>query len=141
MVEPDPTEVQNDIDKACEMAVDEIACDRHNDGGDLVGNTQASDLEWLARNLFDASTLGASDVRTVEWLIGSEQWKELGLFRKSCFDGPQAFDQLSDEQRDAWIKLARIVMYVIPAFAERVGHRWMKQAKAIREVWQKTRDR
>lgn len=125
---------------ALDDAVDGISCDLHNDGASLVGNTQAGDLEWLARVLFEASRLGAGDVRTVPWLIGPEQWEALGLVPQALMgDGPRRFDHLDGSQKDAWLKLARIVLHVIPAFAERVGHRWMLQAKMAREVWKVVR--
>lgn len=138
----EPTTVQRLVMQTLEHALDKICCDQHNDSSSLTGNTQASDLEWLAATLFEASNLGAGDVRTVDWLIGREQWEQIGLTRQAFMgDGPKRFEHLSDDEQDAWRKLARIVMYVIPAFAERVGHRWMLQAKAIRAVWHEFRDR
>lgn len=134
------TELQQAVLKALEHGVDSLACERHNDGGNLTDNTQEGDLRWLAATLFAASRLGAGSVETVPWLIGREQWEQLGLTPVFHFgDGPRRWDMLSADQQDAWLKLASIVMYVIPAFAERVGHRWMLQAKAIREVWNEVR--
>lgn len=135
------TALRTIVSRELDHAIDSIACQRHNDGANLTGNTQITDLEWLARCLFNSSRLGAGDIRTVPWLIGREQWDELGLIPEAVFgDGPRRFDMLTDEQADAWRKLARIVMHVIPQFAERVGHRWMDQAKAIRSVWNDVRE-
>lgn len=118
------------------LMVDSSYCDLHNKGQYLTGNTQASDLEWLARVLFEASNLGAGDIRTTEWLIGWEQWEQLGLTKEALMgDGPRRFDQMTADQQDAWIKLARIVLYVIPIFADRVGRRWTEQAKALKKIW------
>lgn len=134
-------ELQAAVMRAIEHAVDALACDRHNDGGSLTGNTQASDQAWLASVLFSSSRLGAGDVRTMHWAISREQWKELGLEPEAIFgDGPRRFDMLTAEQREPWLKLARIVMYVIPVFADRVGRRWMLQSKAIRTVWEACRE-
>jgi hypothetical protein len=127
--------------RALDDAVDAVACDRHNDGAQLLGNTQASDLDWLARVLFEASRLGAGDVRTVPWLLGPEEWAVVGLTPQALLgDGPRRFDQLDEAGREAWRKLGRIVLHVIPAFAERVGQRWMAQAKMAQAAWKVVRE-
>lgn len=109
-----------------------------NAGGYLTGNTQASDLEWFAGCLFEASRLGAAAVETVPWLIGREQWEALGLTPMALMgDGPRRWDMLTEEQKEAWRKLARICWYVLPTFAERVGNRFLEQAAALRALWKK----
>lgn len=116
--------------------LDNAYCTLHNLGANLRGNTQASDMEWLAQCLFSSSRLGAGDIKTVDWLIGYEQWQALGLTPQAMLgDGPRHWEALSEDERDAWRKLARICMYLLPALSERIGSRMMAQAKAIRAVW------
>lgn len=120
---------------------DQLYCELHNLSNDLLGNTQASDINWLAHTLWQSSRLGAGDIRSVPWLIGRDQWDYLGLTPEAIIgDGPRRWDMLTAEQQEAWKKLARIVLYVMPAFAERVGHRFMDQAKAFRAAWKIQRD-
>lgn len=116
-------------------AADQIQAERSNDGGTLLGNTQGSDLEWLARTLFDWSRLGAGCVTTVDWLLSREQWEHVGLTPQALLaDYPRFWDALTEEHKEAWRKLGRIVMHVIPQFAERIGNRYIETAKAVKHV-------
>ena len=119
--------------------LDNAYCVLHNLGANLCGNTQVGDLEWLAQSLFSASRLGAGDIRTVDWLIGIEQWEALGLTPQVLLgDGPRIWEALTEGERDAWRKLARICLYLLPAISERIGSRMLDQARAIRSVWRNT---
>lgn len=114
----------------------------HNLGATLVGNTQDSDLDWLARLLFEASRLGVGDVRTVPWIMSQQEWEYLGLTPQALVsNGPSRWDLLTVEQQYAWWRLARICFYILPHFAERVGHRFMAQARAIEGLWREERKR
>lgn len=112
----------------------------HNCGATLAGNTQADDLDWLARVLFEASNLGAGDVKTIPWLLRRDEWEFLGLQRQQLMgDGPRTWEQLTAPQQEAWRKLARVCLWVLPAFCDRVGSRFMEQAKALEAVWRQER--
>lgn len=130
--------LKDDVLQTLEAGVDSLACQLHNDGSDLTGNTAGSDIAWLAARLFEASTLGACDMRFRDWRINPEEFAELKLHPQGVWH-PERFDQLPEEKREAWIKLARVVTHVMPEFAERVGHRMMKQAEAVRAVWKELR--
>jgi hypothetical protein len=109
-----------------------------NCGATLTGNTQESDLEWLARVLFEASLYGMGDVRTVPWVVSRDEWERLGLVPMSLMgDGPKRFDRLGEADQEAWRKLARVCMWVMPSFADRVGSRFMEQASALEAVWRR----
>ncbi|MBL1176938.1 hypothetical protein [Pantanalinema sp. GBBB05] len=116
--------------------LDSAYCTLHNLGASLRGNQQCSDIEWLARVLFENSRLGAGDISTVPWLIDVQQWDYLMLEPQAMLgNGPHHWQALTDEQREAWRKLARICLYVLPSFASRVGSRYMEQARALQQVW------
>lgn len=115
---------------------DSTACLLHNTGASLTGNTQESDQRWLARLLYDWSTLGAGDVSTISWALSTEEWVAVGLSPKNVWsDGPR-WDALEPELQQAWMKLARLVMYCLPRFADRVGSRFMEQAEVLRAIYQ-----
>lgn len=123
-----------------DLELDSAYCTLHNLGASLRGNQQSSDIEWLARSLFENSRLGAGDIKTVPWLIDVHQWDYLQLEPQALLgDGPRHWQVLSEEQRESWRKLARICLYVLPSFASRVGHRYMEQARALQQVWKQER--
>lgn len=126
--------------KPTEHELEHAMCILHNLGADLSANRQESDLEWLAAHLFEWSNLGAGDIKTVNWLLTNEQFEYLGLTRQALLgDGPRRWDCLSHEQQEAWRKIARICFYLMPRFAERIGHRYMQSAKAIQQEWNQCR--
>lgn len=131
--------LKNEVNKVLEHAADQLACDLHNDGGSLTGNTAASDVQWTARLLYDHSVIGCNDVSLRDWRITPEEWAELKLTDKPVWNVIK-FEQLTPAQQEGWIKLARIVLLAIPAIAERIGHRWMLQARAVRAVWNEIRE-
>lgn len=123
-----------------EQELESALCILHNLGSHLVGNTQETDLEWLSRNLFEWSNLGAGDIKTVPWLLSCEEFNYLGLTRQAILgDGPRNWDNLTPEQQEAWQNLGRICLFILPRLAERIGHRYMEGAKVIRQEWQTVR--
>lgn len=119
--------------------VDDASSILHNAGASLVGNTGKHDLPWLAVQLFSWSRLGAGDIRSSHWLLDREQCDYLGLEPEAVFsEGARRYDELDDKKKDAWLKLARICLHVFPQLAERIGHRWMEQAQALRQCFQET---
>lgn len=111
--------------------MERVCCFLHNTGGQLVGNTQASDVEWLARWLYGASNFGMGSVETFHWSINNEEFEKLGLMPDRQWTGKR-WETLEKPQAEAWKKLARLCLYALPHIAERIGHRFMEQAKAIR---------
>ncbi len=112
----------------------------HNRAGTLLGNTQASDLDWLAQQLFSWSNLGAGDVKTVPWLMSAEDFAFVGLQREQLMgEGPHRWYMLTEQQQEAWRKLARICLFVLPRICERIGHRYEEQAKSLKEMWESVR--
>jgi len=124
--------MNRDQQEELRLDLDALACELHNTGSYLLGNTYDTDLIWLAKRLFQCSRLGAGDVRTTHWLLEREQWEALELKPEGLMGAPNRLEQLTDQEQEAWLKLARIVAHVMPFYAERVGRRFMMQAKAIR---------
>lgn len=131
--------LKNEVNKVLEHAADKLACDLHNDGGSLTGNTAASDVLWTARRLYDRSVIGASDVATRDWRITPEEFAELNLTPKPLWN-VVSFEDLPQPQKEACIKLPRMVLLALPDKAERIGERWMLQARAVRAVWNEIRE-
>ncbi len=111
--------------------VDEISCTLHNLGATLSGNTQGSDLEWFAKWLYGSSNFGMGDVKTMEWSLSNAEFEEFGLAPDRQWTGKR-WEMLSEAQRAAWTKLARLCLYALPHIAERIGIRFMEQAKGLR---------
>ena len=111
--------------------IDSIACALHNMGGTLTGNTQSSDVEWFARWLYAASNFGMGDVRTMKWSISNDEFKNLGFTPDRQWTAFR-WETLPAEKRLAWEKLARLCLCALPYIAERIGHRFVEQAKALR---------
>lgn len=105
----------------------------HNVGATNVGNTQSGDVEWLARWLFGSSNFGMGSVDTFQWSISNEEFEKLGLLPDRSWTGKR-WETLDPAESEAWKKLARLCLYVLPQIAERIGHRFMEQAKMLRIV-------
>ena len=116
-----------------EADLDHAYCVLHNEGQTLAGNTQASDLEWFGRLLFERSELGAGWIKTIPWLLTREQYEYLGLQRQGLFE-TKRWDMLTDDQREAWRKIARITLSCLPDLASRIAHRYEVQAAAIKNL-------
>jgi hypothetical protein len=91
--------------EARHSVADALACHLHNDGYALDGNTEANDVEWFARTLWE---------RTRE------------------YDG--GWDRQSDELREAWRQTVRGVLAVLPDFQLRVAHRLITLSKVVRDI-------
>lgn len=105
----------------------------HNVGATVAGNTQESDVKWFAQWLYGASNFGGGSVATMEWSLSNENFDKLGLVPERAWTGKR-WDTLEAAESEAWIKLARLCLYALPHIAERIGHRFMEQAKALRIV-------
>lgn len=112
-----------DVDAAC--------CLLHNNGATLAGNTQATDLEWFGRWLYNSSNIGMGSVETMHWSISNDEFEKLGFTPDRPWTHKR-WETLDAEERAAWKKLARLCLNAMPHIAERIGHRFMEQAKGIR---------
>lgn len=115
---------------------DSIACALHNMGSTLAGNTQESDVEWFARWLYGASNHWMGSVVTFPWSISNEEFKKLSLTPDRQWTGKR-WETLEDAERSAWLKFARLCLTGLPHIAERIGQRFMDQAKALRVLTSK----
>lgn len=86
-------------------ATDSLACYLHNDGYALEGNTEANDVEWFARTLFD---------------------------RKN--DNPGAWNVMPEAAKEPYQEIARAVLAVLPAFQLRIAHRLITLSKVVRDI-------
>lgn len=120
-----------------DQEIDEAACMLHNVGATLAGNTQEGDVEWLARWLFGSSNFGMDSGDTFQWSISNDEFEKLGLLPDRLWTG-RRWETLEPDESETWKKLARLCLYALPHVAERIGHRFMEQAKALRIV-QRTR--
>jgi len=111
--------------------VETVSCILHNTGATLAGNTQSSDIEWFAHRLYHGSNIGMGWVETMHWSISNEEFEKLGLTP----DRPwtvKRWETLEPAEAEAWRKLARLCLHSLPHIAERIGHRFMEQAKGLR---------
>lgn len=90
--------------KARLYMLDAVACDMHNEGYSLDGNTEASDIRWFARLLYD------SDDQRLHW------------------------DNAGDEMRDRYLRLAVTTMKAIPALMGRMSARCIRISKAVNTI-------
>lgn len=86
--------------------LDALACELHNDGHFLSGNTEANDTAWFA-----------------EWL--HRVWAEDSHKRT-------AWNHLEEEDRRQWFKLAKLVISALPFLMERISNRYLAMASALR---------
>jgi hypothetical protein len=84
---------------------DALACHLHNDGYQLEGNTEPSDVEWFARNIYER-----------------------------CCDDHYTWERAGDGDRDSYREVARAVMAVLPAFQLRIAHRLITLSKVVRDI-------
>jgi len=111
--------------------IESARCLLHNTGGQLAGNTQGSDVEWFARWLYGASNFGMGSVDTFHWSLTNDEFEKLGLLPDRQWTGKR-WETLEASEAEAWMKLARLCLYAMPHIAERIGHRFMEQAKGLR---------
>lgn len=84
--------------------LDAVACAMHNEGYSLEGNTEESDLRWLARYIFDR------DGDRMGW------------------------DQVPDAVRDHYLRLAKILIEAIPALMGRMSARCIRISQAVNTI-------
>jgi hypothetical protein len=119
--------------------IDAIACFLHNNGADIVGNTQDGDVEWFARTLYQSvSTFGMGWVKTIDWSLSNEDFKMLRLTPDRSWTNKK-WDTLTKKERTAWLRLSFAVLSTIPAICDRIGHRSLSQSKAIRVMYEQQR--
>lgn len=85
---------------------DSLACHLHNEGYALEGNTEANDVEWFARRLWE------TDVEPIR----------------------QRWDTLTEDGREQWRRIARAVIAALPDYQLRVAHRLIALSKVVREI-------
>jgi hypothetical protein len=95
--------------EARHQVIDAVACELHNVGYQLEGNTEAFDAEWLARMLWSEET-GA--------MVADWDLDQVGMA----------------ETRIRYITLARSALKVLPAYQERVAHRLVALSKVMRDL-------
>lgn len=91
--------------KARYHVLDSLACYLHNDGYALDGNTEESDVEWFARNLWERE-----HERSGRW------------------------EQAPEEEKTRFIRLAQMVIAELPAFQLRIAHRLITLSKIVRDI-------
>jgi hypothetical protein len=121
-----------------EHEIDTMASALHNLGASCAGNTQDGDVEWFARWLYQSSNTGMGSVETMPWSISNEEFGRLGLIPDRQWTG-RRWETLGENPRKAWLKLARLCLLALPHIAERIGHRFMGQAKALRALQKASR--
>jgi hypothetical protein len=89
--------------------LDSIACNLHNKGYSLQGNTEESDFRWLARAMYCDHP-------------------------KRYAHEPKDFDRLDEAQRAEWVLLAEIAVKCMPALMGRIAHRVILMSQALRTL-------
>jgi hypothetical protein len=84
---------------------DALACHLHNDGHVLEGNTEANDVEWFARNLYERLR-----------------------------DGALRWENTQPNVQDTYREHARTVLAVLPDFQLRVARRLITLSKVVRDI-------
>lgn len=84
---------------------DSLACHLHNEGYQLEGNTEANDVEWFARNIYERE----NDART-------------------------PWDRMTDAAREKYRVVAHAVIAVLPAYQLRIAHRLITLSKVVRDI-------
>lgn len=84
--------------------LDAVACTMHNEGYSLDGNTEESDHRWLARYIYER-------------------------------DGDRHhWDQVPQDVRDRYMRLAKITMEAIPALMSRMSSRCIRISQAVNTI-------
>ena len=91
-------------EEATWYALDAMACVFHNQGYALEGNTNENDALWLARDL------------------------------RRILDTYATWDSASDERKKELLTIAGAAIKAMPGLCERISHRYINLAKAIRTV-------
>lgn len=88
------------------MVAGSLYCKIFNLAGTLEGNSEQSDIEWIAQNLYE----------------------------RSAFRSQAPWRSLSDEGREDWRNIARAALEVLPLFMGRVGTRCREYAKVLESM-------
>lgn len=83
---------------------DALACHLHNDGYALEGNTEANDVEWFARNLYERF-----HVNTV-------------------------WERADDTAKERYRGIGRDVIALLPDLQLRIAHRLITLSKVVRDI-------
>lgn len=84
--------------------LDSVACEMHNEGYSLDGNTEESDLRWFARLLYE-----------------HDQYYT-------------RFEDIDKETRERYLKLAETCMRAIPALMSRMSARCIRISQAVNTI-------
>lgn len=86
--------------------LDSVACEMHNEGYSLDGNTEASDLHWFARIIYTQDRHGALP----------------------------SFEDADAEQRERYLRLAELCIKTIPALMGRMSARCIRISQAVNTI-------
>lgn len=84
--------------------LDSVACEMHNEGYSLEGNTEESDLRWFARLLYEHEGYQSR------------------------------FEDAHDDIRKRYLKLAETCMKAIPALMSRMSSRCIRISQAVNTI-------
>lgn len=90
------------------FTADALFCHLHNTGQALDGNTEANDVVWMARNLWEHQSL---TIRRVPH-----------------------FENLPDEERVKWEEIAALCLKVMPRLQQRIANRLILLSKVMEEI-------
>ena len=85
--------------------LDAVACELHNHGHNLDGNTAESDLEWFARHMWEE-----------RWGKPPRHWEVA----------------LNQDERDYWIRTAQAALAALPGLQARIASRCIALSKSVR---------
>lgn len=88
--------------------LDALYCEFHNAAGTLEGNTEASDIEWFARRIWEAE-----DDRRIGW-----HWESV----------------IDESERERYRRLARVCLREAVGLMSRMANRLRLQSKAIQTI-------
>lgn len=94
--------------------LDALACELHNEGYALSGNTAENDEEWFARWLYTVSA-------------------------NRGYHGRTAWEMLEPYEQKLWRALAQLSIECLPFLMERMASRYISAAEAIRVLEKGTR--
>jgi len=98
--------VGNDAKKA---VLDAVYCELHNKGYNIEGNTEANDLEWFARNLYE---------------------RRYEQFRR--------WDALEEKDKDEWRRIAEASLQILPQLMGKVASRCIHYSQALHLILKQT---
>lgn len=94
--------------------LDALACELHNEGYALSGNTAESDQDWFAQWLYTVSA-------------------------NRSYHGRTAWQMLEPYEQKLWLALAQLCIECLPFLMERMASRYIAAAEAIRVLERGTR--